>query len=104
MQTLSFWKSLKFVIRERVKVNESRDCVVNGLKHQYFLTLSQTNLQYKSFEYTVEKGEIACNEQFLPFTQCFLPLWSNFPPFSSNLKLSSANSFTLKQPKICHLG
>ena len=33
-----------------------------------------TCLQYKSFENTVEKGEIASNEQFLLFPQCFLPV------------------------------
>ena len=32
-------------------------------------------LQYKSFEDTVEKGEIARYEQFLLFPQCFLPFW-----------------------------
>ena len=31
-------------------------------------------LQYKSFENTVGKGEIARNEQFLPFPQRFLPI------------------------------
>ena len=31
-----------------------------------------TCLQYKSFENTVGKGEIARNEQFLLFQQCFL--------------------------------
>ena len=30
-------------------------------------------LQYKSFENTVGKGEIAHNEQFLLFPLCFLP-------------------------------
>ena len=30
-------------------------------------------LQYKSFENTAGKGEIACKEQFLLFPQCFLP-------------------------------
>ena len=34
-----------------------------------------TCLQYKSFENTVGKGEIARNEQFLLFPQCFLPFW-----------------------------
>ena len=34
-----------------------------------------TCLQYKSFEYTVSKGEIAHNKQFLLFPQCFLPFW-----------------------------
>ena len=32
-------------------------------------------LQYKSFEITVGKGEIARNEQFILFPQCFLPFW-----------------------------
>ena len=35
-------------------------------------------LQYKSFENTVGKGEIARNEQFLIFPQCFLPVWISF--------------------------
>ena len=34
-----------------------------------------TCLQYKSFENTVGKGEIARNEQFLLCPQCFLPIW-----------------------------
>ena len=47
--------------------------------HRSGLTLSQTSsvftcLQYKAFENTVGKGEIARNEQFLIFPQCFLPV------------------------------
>ena len=34
-----------------------------------------TCLQDKSFENTVEKGEIAQDEQFLLFPQCFLGVW-----------------------------
>ena len=34
-----------------------------------------TCLQYKSFEITMGKGEIACNEQFLLSPQPFLPFW-----------------------------
>ena len=30
---------------------------------------------YGSFENTVGKGEIARNEQFLLFPECFLPIW-----------------------------
>ena len=55
-----------------------------------------------SFENTVGKGEIAHNEQFLLFPQCFLPIWITLS-FSSNLKLSSANSFSLEESKICCL-
>ena len=52
----------------------------------------------KPFENTVEKGEIASNEQcFLPVSNCL----DNFLPFLSNLKLSSANSFSLEEAKIC---
>ena len=34
-----------------------------------------TPLENKPFENTVGKGEIARNEQFLLFPQCFLPIW-----------------------------
>ena len=40
-----------------------------------------TCLQYNSFENTVGKGEIARNEQFLLFPQCFLPVWRTFCHF-----------------------
>ena len=38
-------------------------------------------LQYKSFENTEGKGEIARNEQFVLFPQCFLPVWIIFLHF-----------------------
>ena len=44
---------------------------------------------------TLEKGEIVCNKQFLLFSQSFFTNLENFLPFSSSLKLSSANSFSL---------
>ena len=49
-----------------------------------------------------EKGEIAHNEQFLLFP-VFSTRLDNFLPFSSNLKMSSANSFILEESKICRL-
>ena len=56
----------------------------------------------KPFENTVGKGEIARNEQFL-----LIPVFSihldNFLPFSSNLKLLSADSFSLEESKICRV-
>ena len=50
-------------------------------------------LQYKSFVYTVQKGVIAWNVQFLLFL-VFSSVMKSFLPFSSNLILSSANSFS----------
>ena len=51
--------------------------------HKSFSTqaLVFTCLQYKSFENTVCKGEIARNEQFLLCPQCFLPVWTTFCHF-----------------------
>ena len=68
----------------------------------FCLTLSQqdlvfTCLQYKSFENTR-------NEQFILFPRVFSTHLNNFLQFLSNLKLSSANSFSLKESKICRLG
>ena len=40
-----------------------------------------TCLQSKSFENTAGKREIAHNEQFLLFPQCFLPVWRTFCHF-----------------------
>ena len=56
------------------------------------------------YENTVGKGEIAQNEQFLLFFTVFTTHLENFfLRFSSNLKLSSANFFSLEASKICRL-
>ena len=69
------------------------------------LTLSQTNpgiyVSAVQVLKTLGKGEIARKEQFLLFPQCFLPIWMDFLPFSSNL---IANFFSLEESKVCHLG
>ena len=57
----------------------------------------------QAFENTVGKGEIALNEQFLLFPTVFSTRSDNFLSFSSNVKLSSANSFSLEEFKICRL-
>ena len=49
-------------------------------------------LQYTSFDNTVGKGAIACNEQFLLFP-VFSTYFENFLPFSSNLKLKQHSLF-----------
>ena len=61
-------------------------------------------LQYKLFENTLGKGEIARNEQILLFPTVFSTHFEKFLPFSSNLKLLSANSFSLEESKFCRLG
>ena len=57
-----------------------------------------------SFENTVGKGDIARNEQFLLFPTVFSTHKESFLAFSSNLKLSSASSFSFGESKICRLG
>ena len=41
---------------------------------RWFLSVCHTSL----LKNTVGKGEIARNEQFLLFPQCFLPIWKTF--------------------------
>ena len=72
------------------------------------LTLSQKNWYFyvsavKYFENTVDKGEIAHNRQF-SFSHGVFSSSEKFLSFSSNLNLSSANSFSLEERKICCLG
>ena len=60
-------------------------------------------LSKKPFENIVRKGENAGNQAISPFPTVFSTRLDNFLPFSSNLKLLSANSFILEEPKICRL-
>ena len=75
--------------------------VLSCLTHSHTMTPFEP-LENKPFENTVGKGEIAHNEQFLLFP-VFSTCLGNFLSFSSNLKLSSANSFSLEESKICRL-
>ena len=57
----------------------AQSCVIDTYTRKVAarLSLCQTSpvftcLQFKSFENSVGKGEIAHNEQFLLFSQCFL--------------------------------
>ena len=59
--------------------------------------------QYKSFKNNVGKGEIACDEQFLLIPSVFYQ-FKKIVPFSSNLKLSSANSFKFGRDKKLSFG
>ena len=85
-------------------INNTLYFTYNYVSHhlaKWGLTLSQksptfTCLRYKSFENTVGKGEIARNEQFLLFP-VFSACLEKFLPFSSNLRLSFANSFILEE-------
>ena len=72
------------------------------LKYEPFLkqALIFMCLQYKSFENTVFKGENAHKEQFLLFPTVVSTGFKKILLFSSNLKLSSANSFSLEKSKI----
>ena len=69
-----------FLFRGSSGVAESRHCEVktNPFPKQ---ALVLTCLQYKSFENTVGKGEIARYEQFLLFPRCFQPVWRTFYQF-----------------------
>ena len=52
----------------------------------------------------MRKGEIACNKQFLLFSQCFLPLHGTYFSFLCSLKMLSATCFNLDKFKILSSG
>ena len=49
------------------------------------------------------KGEIARNEQFLLFPQCFLPVWRTFCHFYQ-IRNCRLQSFSVRKSKMCRLG
>ena len=53
---------------------------------------------------TLREKEKLFKRAISPFPTVFSTHLENFLPFSSNLKLLSANSFSLEEFKICHLG
>ena len=72
------------------------------------LTLSQTNPGFyvsavQVFRKHCGKRRNCSLRAISPFPTVFSTLLENFLPFSSNLKLSSANSFSLEESKICRL-
>ena len=86
--------------------------VKNGVKHHsinhakfnhYPNRLSYLRVPSKGLLKTLDKVEIASNEQFLLYPQYFSTREENVLPFSENLALSSANFFRLEGSKICHL-
>ena len=71
-------------LQKQIKFSEQHwSCIWTSLLYCPVLSLSQTSpcLQYKSFENTVGKGEIACNKQFFCFPQYFLAFWNTFCHF-----------------------
>ena len=65
----------------------------------WFLRVCSTNLLK-----TLWEKEKLLIQVITPFLTVFSTLLINFPPFSSNLKLLPANSFSLEESKICRLG
>ena len=56
--------------------------------------------QKTAFENIVGKGEIACNEQFLLFRQCFLPNQIIISPFVHIFDIISLFAAEFEEPKI----
>ena len=76
------------------RVIKTRDCVVNPL-------LILTYLQQTAFENIVRKEEIARNEQFLLFPQCFLLNQITVSPFVHIFDITSFFAAELEEPTIC---
>ena len=98
--SVTFNQSPDDIILDRSNLKQSADVNVK---------FDENSMKFsKSVENTVGKGEIAHNEQFLLFPQCFQK--ACFLGVSKGVvvwewvNLSSASSFKLDQPKNCLLG
>ena len=90
---------LQWILYSSVRIFLALVCLL------FDLTLSKASpgQQYKSFENTVGKGEIAHNEQFLLFPLCFLTKWKNFCHFNL-IWTVVCKLFEFGKSKICRLG
>ena len=84
-------------------------CDSNSSLVKCLSTLSQTSLGFyvsavQVFRKHCRKRRNCSQRAISPFHTLFSTLLENFTPFSSNLKLSSANSFSLEESKICRFG
>ena len=73
-------------LSSHVETTSNLVCMFVEILWSEYLTLIQKALvfmclQYKYFENAAEKEEIALNEQFLLFPQCFLPIRRDFCNF-----------------------
>ena len=91
-------ENIFFLFMKSYKTCNQTDPSFNPFPNKiWFLLVCSTYLLKKN----VGKGKIAPSEQFFLFPQSFSTRLDNFLAFSTNLKLSSVNSFTLEESKIC---
>ena len=88
---------------EGYKVIRNKQCFgKRGLTHSHTMTPFGTIWETRLLKTLWEKEKLLVTSNFF-----FFPVFSthldNFLPFSSNLKLSSANSFSLEESEICRL-
>ena len=108
LQMLSIWTSLKFCQLVKTLAPFSQIMVHIISYHMTLLYPFPNKLWFlrvccTSLLKTLWKKKIFLLTSNFFFSQCFLS-FQNFPPFSSNSKLSSANSFSLEESKIYRLG
>ena len=98
LHTLSVWKSKKSVVWERVKSLQKKPIFYAFTKQALVLNVCNTSLLKTRWE--KEKLLIMSNFSFSLSISFHL---DHFLQFTSNLKLLSADSFSLEESKICHL-
>ena len=100
-ELISVVESVKRFWEKKKNVGYQQSVTTIVSKAFFLLTHSHTMTPFdapgkQAFENTVGKGEIARYKQFLFFSTVFSICLDNFLSFLSNLKLSSANSFSLE--------
>ena len=81
-------------------VTSNSDTEISGRILTFYSILILTHQQQTAFENIVGKGEIARNEQFLLFPQCFLLNHITVSPFVQIFDIISLFAAELEKPKI----
>ena len=83
----------------------------NNLTSQWLPVFSQFPINFpvlflftKVQQKILDNSKLKADEDIKCVSNVFSTRFENFLPFSSNSKLSSVNSFSLKESKICCLG
>ena len=92
----------KRLVLQTCKKKEIEDCLEKDLTYSHTMTPFDASVKQAFWKHFGKRKN--CSWWAIsPFSPVFSTCLDNFLPFSSNLKLSSENSFSLKESKTCRL-
>ena len=109
VQILSFGKGFNAFVKCSIPTKSAYNydhynllCLANCLTHSHTMTPFDASGK-QAFRKHCRKRRNCLEQAISPFPTVFSTRLDNLLPFSSSLKLSSANPFSLEESKICRL-